>query len=138
MGNDLGRQPTIFLLEEDDETRLLLRKNLEAEGYRVIVAIDERDALDRIDGGSVPTDVIIVNLVRRSPQEALTVGRRVRARAKRDGHIPLVVIAEIYGEELEGTDENVIGNDWITYPEDSAQLRTLLRRLLPDDLAPKS
>jgi hypothetical protein len=39
-------------------------------------------------------------------------------------------MAEKYGKDLEGTDVNVSGNDWITYPEDHDQLRNLLARLL--------
>jgi hypothetical protein len=39
-------------------------------------------------------------------------------------------MAEKYGKDLEGTDVNVSGNDWITYLEDHDQLRNLLSRLL--------
>jgi hypothetical protein len=48
-----------------------------------------------------------------------------------NGVTPLVVMAETYGQDLEGTDVNVSGNDWITYLEDGEQLRRLLPRLLP-------
>ncbi|MFL6228233.1 MAG: hypothetical protein ACJ741_05605 [Pyrinomonadaceae bacterium] len=123
-------QSTIFLLEEDDDTRPLLRRNLEAEGYRVIVAVDERDALERVEGGHVAADLVLVNLVGTTPQEALVVGRNVRVRANYGDRTPLVVMAEKYGADLEGTDANVEGSDWITYPEDAEQLRALLRRLL--------
>ena len=36
-------------------------------------------------------------------------------------------------KELEGTDVNVSGNDWITYYEDGDQLHRLLERLLPHE-----
>lgn len=122
---------TVFLVEEDDDTRPLLREGLRRDGFRVIVAVDEQDALDRVDGGGVPADLVLINLVGKSTQEALAVGRRVRERARYDGHTPLVVMAEKYGEEMEGRDVNVVGNDWVTYLEDAGQLRALLRRLLP-------
>jgi DNA-binding response OmpR family regulator len=131
MNDEAKGRKTIFLIEEDDETRPLLRRNLEAEGYRVIVAIDERDALDRV-GGGMPADLLLVNLVGKSLKEALELGRRVREHAKYDGHTPLIVMPEKFGEDLEGTDANVAGNDWVTYPEDAGQIRALLRRLLPD------
>ncbi len=44
---------------------------------------------------------------RKSPEEALGVGRRVREHARYEGHTPLVVLAEKYGEESEGQDVNV-------------------------------
>jgi CheY-like chemotaxis protein len=126
------RQKTIFLIEEDDETRRILVKNLQAYGYRVIVALDEADALERADGG-VAADLVLVNLVRKPVEQLLSVGRRVRAHARYDGHAPLVVMPEIYGRDVEGTDVNVEGNDWICYRGDEYdQLKDLLRRLTPD------
>ena len=123
-------QATIFLIEEDDETRPLLRSNLQKQGYRIIVAVDEEDALERISGGHVQADLVLINLVGKSPEEVLSVGQRIRKHAKHDGHTPLVVLAEKYGPDMEGKDVNVSGNDWITYPEDAEQLRNLLARLL--------
>lgn len=128
--DDDSRARTIFLIEEDDDTRPLLKGNLQSYGYRVIVALDEEDALERVGGGLVPADLVLINLVGKSPEAALEVGRRVRQHAKYDGHTPVVVIAEEYGADVEGTDVNVSGHDWITYPEDYRQLPNLLARLL--------
>ncbi|HEX5705972.1 MAG TPA: hypothetical protein VFX96_01655 [Pyrinomonadaceae bacterium] len=125
-----GIGATIFLIEEDNETRSLLRESLQRYGYRVIVAVDEEDALQRMDDGGGQADLVLINLVGKRPQEVLEVGRRIREHSKNDGHTPLVVLAERYGPDLEGTDDNVSGNDWITYPEDAEQLERLLARLL--------
>lgn len=130
MGTGEESRRTILLVEEDDDTRLILKHNLQAEGYRVVVALDEEDALERVEGGHVQADLILLNLVGKSPAEALEAGRRIRERAKYDGHTPLVVLAEEYGPELEGTDVNAGDNDWVTYPEDHDQMRSLLSRLL--------
>jgi DNA-binding response OmpR family regulator len=130
MSTGRENQRTIFLVEEDDDTRPILKHNLQADGYRVIVALDEEDALGRVDGGHVRADLVLVNLVGKSPAEALEVGRRIRERAKYDGHTPLVVLAEKYGPESEGTDVNAGGNDWATYPADHEQIKNLLSRLL--------
>lgn len=125
-----GKQATVFLVEEDDETRPLLKRNLQTYGYRVIVALDEEDALQRMNGGRIQADLVLINLVGKSPEEALQMGRRIREQAKYDGHTPLVVLAEKYGADLEGTDVKVGESDWITYPEDAGQLENLLARLL--------
>jgi DNA-binding response OmpR family regulator len=125
-------QRTIFLLEEDDDVRPLIRQNLIREGYRVLLALNEEDALDRVSSvGNVNADLILVNLVGKSPEDALKVGRRIREHAKSDGATPLIVMAEKYGKDVEGTNVNVSGNDWITYLEDAEQLRDLLNRLIP-------
>lgn len=124
------KQPTIFLIEEDDDTRAVLKESLTRCGYRLSVAIDEEDALDRISNGLMSADLVLINVVGKSVEDALQIGRRIREQAKFDGHTPLVVIAEKYSKDLEGTDENVGGNDWIFYlGEDPDQLENLLRRL---------
>jgi len=128
--NTEQEQATIFLVEEDDDTRPVLKQNLQSDGYRIAVALDEEDALERISGGHVRADLVLINLVGRSPEDVLSVGRRIREHAKYDGHTPLVVLAEKYGADVEGTDVNVGGNDWITYLEDHDQLKNLLARLL--------
>ena len=118
---------TLLLVEEDDDTRPILKRNLERDGYRVLLALDEEDAHERVRGGRVDADLILVNLVGAQPDEALHAGRRIRQDAELD--VPLVIMAEKYGEELEGRDVNAGGNDWITYLEEHEQLRNLLAKL---------
>ena len=130
MSKGRENQPTIFLVEPDDETRPILKSNLQRYGYRVIIALDEEDAMDRANGTGIQADLILVDVVRISPEDALGVGRRIRNRAKRNGRTPLVVMAEKFGADVEGTDVNVGGNDWITYLEDHGQLKNLLARLV--------
>ncbi len=130
MGTEQGNQPTIFLIEEDDETRAILKKSLTRYGYRLSVATDDEDALDRVSAGPMSFDVILINVVGKPIEDMLQMGRRIRERAELDGNTPLIVMAEKYGKEVEGTDENVGGNDWIFYlGEEPEQLQNLLRRL---------
>jgi DNA-binding response OmpR family regulator len=130
MNNQQGKQPTIFLIEEDDETRKPLVENLRRNGYHVIAEINEEDALERVGDGHVRADLVLVNLVGKSLAEVLRVGRRVRDHAKYDGNTPLVVMPEKYSKDVEGTDVNVEGNDWVHYlGEDLDQLQNLLARL---------
>jgi DNA-binding response OmpR family regulator len=132
MNSGHSNQPTIFLIEEDDETRRPLVINLRARGYRVLVAFDEEDALERLGGGHVQADLMLVNLIGMTADEILSVGRRVREHAKYDGHMPLVVMPEKYASALEDTEVNVEGNDWVFYlGEEPYRLRNLLARLLP-------
>ena len=128
MSRETGHQPTIFLVEEDDDTRPVLKHNLKTYGYRVLLALDEEDALELI-GGVRQADLLLVNLVGKTPDEVLQIGRRIREHAKYDGRTPLVVMAEKYGADMEGKDVNVSGNDWVTYLEYPGQLRNLLDRL---------
>jgi DNA-binding response OmpR family regulator len=131
INSEKGKQPTIFLIEEDDETRKPLVENLRRKGYRVIVAIDEEDALERVGGNQVHADLVLVNLVRKPVDELLRVGRKVREHAKYDGNTPLVVMPEKYSKDVEGMDVNIEGNDWVHYlGEDLDQLQNLIARLI--------
>src|SRR2546423_14167656 len=103
MGANAKDHATVFLPEEDDETRRPLVRNLRRYGYRVVVAFDEEDALEKVSGHA-PADLVLLNLVGKSTEEALDIGRRIRAHAKYDGPTPLVVMAERDGEDFGGTD----------------------------------
>jgi DNA-binding response OmpR family regulator len=136
MGAEEGKQLTIFLIEEDDETRRPLVKNLQRYGYHVIVALDEADALERIGSGYIHVDLLLVNLVGKTVEYCLRIGRRVRAHAECDGQTPLVVMPEVYGKDVEGTNVNVEDNDWILYlGEEYDQLKNLLARLTAKEAA---
>src|SRR5215210_1379942 len=107
MGTGQEKRPTIFLIEEDDDTRAVLKQGLPRYGYHVSVATDEEDAFDRVSGGLMNVDLVLINVVGKSVQETLQMGRRIREKANFDGNTPLIVMAEKYGKDLEGTDENV-------------------------------
>ncbi len=119
-----------MLVEEDDDIRRVLKQNLTHYGYRVSVAIDEEDALARLNNGGLKADLMLIDLVGKSTDEVLDVGRRIRRHARYDGRTPLVVMAEKYGADVGGTDVRVGENEWITYLEEPHQLKNLLARLV--------
>lgn len=130
MTTEQGGQPTIFFVEEDEDTRIVLKESLTRYGYHVSVAIDEEDAIDRVSNSQLKPDLVLVDLVGKSTEDSLQTGRRIREHMKGDGHTPLIVMAEKYGQDVEGTDVNVGGDDWIVYlGEDLEQLQNILRRL---------
>jgi DNA-binding response OmpR family regulator len=125
---------TIFLVEERDEARPHLNQNLQRYGYHVIVASDEEDGWGTNGGGRVSADLILVNLVGKSADEVLNIGRRIREQTELN--VPLLIMAEKYGRDMDGAgqsqgaDVNVGDNAWITYIDDVDQLHHLLARLL--------
>jgi DNA-binding response OmpR family regulator len=130
MKDGQDKQRTIFLIEEDHETRGPLVRNLRSYGYHVVVAVDEEDALERVGGGGVESDLMLVNLVGKTAEEVLRVGRRVRQHSKYNGRTSLVVMPEKYDKALEDTEVNVGGSEWVFYlGEEPDRLRDLLARL---------
>lgn len=123
---------TIFFIESDDDTRRLLKQGLRASGYKVLATEDVEDALERAECGLARADLILLGPLGKSTGDALEIGRRIRGHAKHNGDTPLVLMAENYGKDVEGTDVNVGGNDWIFYlGEEPGQLRDMLMRLMP-------
>lgn len=120
---------TILLIEEDDDARPIMRHNLRREGFDVLLAVDEASALAWLEAGGARADLVLVNLVGKTNGEAFEAARRVKQTGALDGSTPVVVIAEKYGDGLEGTDVREGEGEWVTYMADSTQLHELLARL---------
>jgi DNA-binding response OmpR family regulator len=123
--------PTIFLVEEDNLARRALTKSLREFGYRLLVSANLEDAFEWTSGtGYIHADLVLIDLLDKRPEEALTIGRRLREHSKYDGHTPLVVLPEKVPENLQGTDKKINDLEWICYYEDVDQLKRLLAQLL--------
>lgn len=131
MNSKQDSSPTILLLEQDDKTRPLLMHNLRHQGYRVLIALDFEDALERMDGRRKRLDVILINQVELSIDQFINMGRHIRHTAGLPSSTPVIVIAERYGADMEGKDILVGESEYVIYPEDGQQLINLLHRLCP-------
>jgi CheY-like chemotaxis protein len=114
----------ILVVEDVHETRDGIEKLLNADGYRVALARDEKDAAESAQRQR--PDLILVSLAGLQ-SEVVVSARRIRERAG-IGNIPVVVFC--IGDINEG-DEIAIGeNMHVTRPDNFNQLRSLLTRLL--------
>lgn len=120
---------TLFLINDDKDSFLLFREGFKNEGYHVSIAVDEEDALERVGHQCLRADLILMNLVRKNPEQILEIGINIRSVGKLD--VPIVVIAHKYDKELEGKDIKVGEKDYITYLEDGDQLYSLIASLMP-------
>jgi DNA-binding response OmpR family regulator len=128
--------PTILLIEHEDETRALLKYNLRNRGYRVIVALDEEDAIERTRDGHECPDLILLNQIKLTIDEFINMGRRICQDAGFRSGTPIVVMADRYGEDMEGKDVRVSDSEYVTYLEDGEQLMNLLHRICPVSTPP--
>jgi two-component system, OmpR family, KDP operon response regulator KdpE len=117
--------PTVLVVEDDDETRAALIRELTARGYRIAEAGDGRTALLRWE--SRRPDVVLLDLG--LPDiDGLDVVRRIR----REATTPIVILSGRY-EEREKVEALERGaDDYVTKPfgvdELNARLRVALRR----------
>ena len=131
MSEKQNTAPTILMVEPDDDVRPLLRTNLHRQGYRVIMTLDEEDAIARARGNSDRPDLILINQYRLALDKVIHRGRRIRQDAGLPSDTPIVIMAERYGEDMEGKDVKVGESEYVTYLEDGEQLMNLLHRLCP-------
>ena len=117
--------PMILVVEDVQETRDGIEKLLNADGYLVAVARDERDAI--LSARHQGPDLILVSLAG-LPREVITAARRIRERAEVGENVPIVVFC--IGEIGEGEELAIGQNVHLTRPDNFNQLRSLLTRLL--------
>ena len=125
MTKDNHTSSLILVVEDIHETRDGIEKLLAADGYHVVVARDERDAI--ANAQRQRPDLILVSLAG-LPREVISSARNIREAAELGEQIPVVVFCI---DEIAEGDEVAIGhNVHITRPDNFNQLRSLLARLV--------
>jgi len=118
----------ILVVEDIAETRDGIEKLLKADGYRVSLARDERDAIESAQREC--PDLILVSLAG-LPSEVILTARRIRRRAEVGENVPVVVFCV---EEIAEGDEVAIGqNVHVTRPDNFNQLRSFLNSSAAQD-----
>jgi DNA-binding response OmpR family regulator len=131
MSEKQNTAPTILVVEPDDDVRPLLRNNLHRQGYRAIVTLNEEDAIALARGVRDRPDLILINQYRLPLDKVISIARRIRQDAGLPSGTPIIIMAERYGEDMEGKDVKVGESEYVTYLEDGEQLMNLLQRLCP-------
>jgi CheY-like chemotaxis protein len=111
--------PTVFIVDDDVDTREMLGKFLELEGYRVETAANGQQALARLSGG-LKASVILLDLMM-----PIMDGWQLRRELARDAElasIPVIVVSAAGKERLARID----GSSYLSKPID---LEELLQRV---------
>jgi two-component system KDP operon response regulator KdpE len=120
-----GPGATVLVVEDDDEVRAVLVRELGSRGYRVQEAGDGRSALDRWEASR--PDVVLLDLGL-PDMDGLDVIRRIRG----DAMTPIVILSARFAEreKVEALERGA--DDFVTKPfgleELHARLRVALRR----------
>ena len=124
-------KPSVLLVEDEPAQREVLRYNLEAEGFAVVIARDGEEAMERVAEG-LP-DLILLDWM--LPHvSGIEVCRRLRLRPETRG-IPVIMLSA-RSEEVDKERGLEIGaDDYVIKPysviELMARLRAQLRRVRP-------
>jgi len=117
---------TILVVDDFDDTRLLLRTWLERRGFRVVEAADGVQAVNQAQH-EFP-DLIIMD-VQMPKMDGLTATRRIRAVKELDG-VPIVAVSA-YGADLFREQALAAGcNEYVSTPFEPAALEVIIRSLV--------
>jgi CheY-like chemotaxis protein len=105
----------VFVVEDDVDTRDMLGKFLELEGFQVEVASNGKQALDRLAAGVHPC-VILLDLM--MPVMDGWQFRREQARHREIAEIPVIVVSAAGRERMTEIDANA----YLSKPVDLEQL----------------
>jgi response regulator RpfG family c-di-GMP phosphodiesterase len=106
-----------------------MKRLLVCRGYKVLLAKNEEESVELLDGAKSKIDLILINQSELS-DDVLAVGRRIR----KDEHVaaaaPVIVIPFEFNHGKEGKDESVGDGDYKAYISDWNQLENLLAKVL--------
>jgi CheY-like chemotaxis protein len=119
----------ILVLEDVEETGLLIDKMLQGNGYCVVLVRTEEDAIMR---ASLQSPDLILMSLGLGPDLLLATALRIRQRAALSQDIAIVIFC--VPTILEGAEMEVSKNVYVTRPDNFNQLRALLHRLLLPDI----
>ena len=119
-----GPGPAVLVVEDDDETRAVLVRDLRSRGFRPVEAVDGRSALARWEVRR--PDVVLLDLG--LPDiEGVQLIRRIR----REAATPIVILSARYEERQKVEALDAGADDYLTKPfgvdELNARLRVALR-----------
>ncbi len=121
-------QPTVFIVEDDVDTREMIGRFLELEGFAVETAANGRQALDRLDAGTRAC-VILLDLM--MPVMDGWEFRRRQASHAAFGKIPVIVFSAAGRERMRQID----ANDYLAKPVDLDELLQRVSRFCARDAA---
>lgn len=119
---DTAFAPSILIVEEDSDNRLMLRLLLETWKYRVIEAGSGEEAF--VLAEKEQPDVILMD-VRLPLLDGLATTRRIRASTKIDG-VPVVLLSGYAEDEYRRAAFAAGGSEYLVKPLDFAKLENTL------------
>ncbi len=121
-------QPTVFIVEDDVDTREMIGRFLELEGFAVETAANGRQALERLDAGARAC-VILLDLM--MPVMDGWEFRRQQISHAAFANIPVIVFSTAGRERMRQID----ANDYLAKPVDLDELLERVSRFCPRDTA---
>ena len=126
MSEIVGNSPVIMLVEDSDDIRSMVRTALEKKGYRVVEAVNGREALDAAARES--PDLVLMDI--ELPEvDGISIAYYLRA-SQQFRRIPIIAITAFDGEDYRAEALEAGCDGYITKPIDFEGLEGLIEKLL--------
>ena len=121
-----ARQCTILVVDDFDDTRLLLRTWLERRGFRVIEA---EDGIQAVAEAQKETPDLIIMDVEMPRMDGLTATRKIRKVTELEG-IPVVAVSAYGADQFRDQALAAGCNEYVSTPFEPEALEGLIRSLV--------
>ena len=122
----LDARRTILVVDDFDDTRLLLRSWLERKGFRVLEAGNGNEAVQAAESGR--PDLIIMDL--EMPElDGLSATRRIR-KVERLAGVPIVAVSAYGAEQFRDKALDAGCNEYVSTPFEPADLERIIDSLV--------
>ena len=122
-GDDSG--PLVLLVEDYEDTRLMMRQQLELGGFRVVEASDGREAVERAEKQRPAVILMDLNM---PVLDGFTAALRIREREETRG-VPIVALTAYDTSEFRAAARAVGCSEYLPKPVAFDQLLSLVSRL---------
>ncbi|HVQ38377.1 MAG TPA: response regulator [Pyrinomonadaceae bacterium] len=119
-------QRTILVVDDFDDTRLLLRTWLQKKGYRVIEAQNGKQAV--AEAANSQPDLIIMD-VEMPELDGLSATRKIRALANPE-ELPIVVVSAYGADQFRAAALAAGCNEYVSTPFEPEELEKLIKSLI--------
>ncbi len=119
--------PTVMIVEDSDDTRLLLRKLLQMSGCQVIEARDGQEAVSMVERGCPDMILMDLNL---PLMDGLAATERIRQCKELCQEVPIIAITAHHTYGIDEAARAAGCNEYLTKPFDFTRLAQVLRHYL--------
>ena len=122
-----GARPTILIVDDFDDTRLLMRTWLERRGFRVIEAENGCEAVSEAQCESPDLIIMDLEMPELDGLEATRAIRQIQGLA----NIPILAVSAYGAEQYRAPALHAGCNEYVSTPFEPAQLESLIRSYMP-------
>ena len=124
--NQNQQPPTILVVDDFDDTRLLLRTWLRKKGYRVVEAENGNEAIAKAN--EIEPDLIIMD-VEMPELDGLSATRKIRA-LKDSAALPIIAVSAYGADQFREQALSAGCNEYVSTPFEPDDLEKLIRSLI--------